>query len=502
MSIMEKMRGSTDSTPMQIVLILIVVAFIGWYALPQGEQVRVALEVDGQRILMAEYGPRFQQARAIAQMGGRDLTEAQERQLANDLKQQIARDVVLAREAKRLGYQVSPEELSRMIRTDPTYQDRTGKFDKALWNDAIKSSGRSRSDFEELLRRELLRDKLRAAVTLGVELDEGAARAEFEEVASTIDLEYVRIDPESYAQAFPPDPADIATWAAENESALQATYDRLLPSRFDLPDTVELAVIRLRKADTDADAIQERIRGLREQLLSGADFGSLARRWSEDVGTVEAGGAMGERRVSALSSQVRDLIADLPDGGVSEILDEMDRVSIFKVVARQEGRVIPFDEVRDELAREQYLAEQVQARAQAIADGWADLPPVELLTELGATLDTLRDIAPAEYFPGIGNPPPELIERLGGAELGAVHGPVAGRGERPDWFVARLTNRPEPDEEMWEVFRGRKLREARFIAFERYADDLQTRARINTGEGEVTQGGWQDWLSGILPGGE
>ena len=39
MSILERMRGSTDSTPMQIILVLIVVAFIGWFSLPQAETV-------------------------------------------------------------------------------------------------------------------------------------------------------------------------------------------------------------------------------------------------------------------------------------------------------------------------------------------------------------------------------------------------------------------------------------------------------------------------------
>ena len=49
MSILERMRGSTDSTPMQIILVLIVVAFIGWFSLPQAETVQVQVEVQGGR---------------------------------------------------------------------------------------------------------------------------------------------------------------------------------------------------------------------------------------------------------------------------------------------------------------------------------------------------------------------------------------------------------------------------------------------------------------------
>lgn len=500
MSIMEKMRGSTDSTPMQIVLILIVVAFVGWFALPQGEQVNVALEVDGQRILMSEFGPRYHLAKALSQGPEGDLSEEQERELMNLVKQQFARDLVLAAEARRLGFQVSAEEVSRVIKADPRYHDDDGKFEIALWKESIKASGRSRGDHEESIRRELLRDKLQAAVTLGVAVDEAAARREYEEIMATVDIEVVMVDPNQLPDTLL-DPAAIRAWADQNADRIQQSYDQLRPVRYQLPAQVGLQAIRLNVGADDRDDLRKRLDDVRAQALAGADFGDLARRHSEDAGTVAAGGDMGERRLIALTAGVRDAIAEVPVGGLSEIVDEGDRLSLYRVRSRQEERTIPLDEVRDEIAAALYRDTIAEERARAIDQAWVDDPPVDALLDLGVELQVLSELAPARYEGGIGQPPLAMVEAAAQAAAGQrLEIASAPSGDQTAWFVGRVRSRNEADPEMFPMFVSYQLQAERARAFERYADALQARAAVNTGEGTVTQGGWQDWLRGILPG--
>ncbi|MFK7930869.1 MAG: SurA N-terminal domain-containing protein, partial [Myxococcota bacterium] len=190
MSILERMRGSTDSTPMQIVLIAIVIAFVGWYALPQGEKVQVAVEVDGERVLVQEFGLRFGQAQ---RMVGRKLSEEDERELEATVKAQIARELVLTQESVRRGYYVSPEEIGRSIKDTPAFHDRNGKFNKEQYDDAVKGSGRTRADFETDFRDQLLRDKLHSAVALGVFVDDAAVERQYDLENASIDLEMITI---------------------------------------------------------------------------------------------------------------------------------------------------------------------------------------------------------------------------------------------------------------------------------------------------------------------
>ena len=55
MGVMESMRSSSDSTLMQIVMVLVVLSFIGWYAVPQGDKASIVATVNGERIMDTEY---------------------------------------------------------------------------------------------------------------------------------------------------------------------------------------------------------------------------------------------------------------------------------------------------------------------------------------------------------------------------------------------------------------------------------------------------------------
>jgi parvulin-like peptidyl-prolyl isomerase len=496
MSVMEKMRGSTDSTPMQVVLILIVIAFIGWVGLPQGESVNVALQVNGERVLMSEFGPRYHMAKALEQAGDRDLTDERERELMNILKQRIARDLVLAQEARRLGYQVSAEEISRVIKSDPRYFDENGKFDVLLWKDSIKASGRSRADHEDVIRREVLRDKLMAAIAIGAVLDERATRREYNELLSTVDIDVIELHPSAVEDRL--DEVAFKAWEVENADRVRAEYDRIAPARYETPEKVGLQVIRL-LVDGNGEEVRERLAALRESA-AGGDFAAVARASSEDAATSADGGDLGERTVLSLVARVRDAIADLQVGEVSDIVDEGDRMSIFRLRSRQEAHTVPFEAVRASLARSLYLEDVAQRWAREIATSWDLDVPAERMNEMGATFDVLRAVSPMQYDAGPDRPPLALVQAAKKAVVGEVLEPVSvPAGQQSIWYVGKVRSFNEADDGLYTYFRSQKLREVRAAAIDRYAADLQAKSQVDTGEGTVMQGGWRDWLAGILP---
>lgn len=497
MSILERMRGSTDSTPMQIVLILIVVAFVGWYALPQGEKVQVAVEVNGERVLVQEFGLRYGQAE---RMMGRKLDESQAAELAARVKEEIARELVLTQEAIRLGYHVSAEEIGRAIKADPAFHDRTGKFNKDQYDDSVKGSGRSRADFETDFRDRLLRDKLHSAVALGVTINEAELKKRYQELASTIDLETVRVSPAQVAAAFPISDSERSAWIAANIDAIRSAYDEDKAARYDLPERVTLRTIRLPITADDKDALTTRMEAIKAEIVAGASFVDLARRWSED-GTAPAGGDMGERRVPTLTTQLREAIADVPEGQVSAVLDEGDRLSLYQVVQRTAAEVVPVEAVQDQIADRVMQVERAEAYAKRIAAAWTgDSPPMEVLAEGSAFPIPMPSISPAAYQEGPDQPPVAAIEALADAEPGTVVGPFAkGAVGAQDRFVVRLTARPDVDWSRLESFRQNELDDKRQAVWEAYGADLQSRAMVNTGGGEATQGGWQEYFAWLLP---
>lgn len=70
----------------------------------------------------------------------------------------------------------------------------------------------------------------------------------------------------------------------------------------------------------DAEPIRAELQRLREQILQGASFDSLARLYSEELDTRAFGGSLGRVPLDGLSEELRSVVEQLPDGGVSEPL--------------------------------------------------------------------------------------------------------------------------------------------------------------------------------------
>lgn len=68
----------------------------------------------------------------------------------------------------------------------------------------------------------------------------------------------------------------------------------------------------------DAERVRSELQRLRELVQQGASFDSLARLYSEEADTRSFGGALGLVPLEGLSEEIRSVVEELPDGGVSE----------------------------------------------------------------------------------------------------------------------------------------------------------------------------------------
>ena len=112
MSVLESMRSGSDSTFMQVVLALVVVSFVFWYAVPQGEMSRVVAEVNGTKIMDTSYNRAFRNALAQSeQRYGRVLSNEERAQIGEQVRQQLIEDEVVLQESEALGIEVSDTEI-------------------------------------------------------------------------------------------------------------------------------------------------------------------------------------------------------------------------------------------------------------------------------------------------------------------------------------------------------------------------------------------------------
>lgn len=119
---------------------------------------------------------------------------------------------------------------------------------------------------------------------------------------------------------------------------------------FSSEETVHLAgIFLMRKNPKDEDEIRELSRKMEHilaRLSKGEDFGELAKKFSQGPGAREKGD-LGSFQTAQLEQELRKVLEDMPEGGVSAPIVRANGIQTVKLIKRQDAKVKPFKEVRD-----------------------------------------------------------------------------------------------------------------------------------------------------------
>lgn len=116
---------------------------------------------------------------------------------------------------------------------------------------------------------------------------------------------------------------------------------------FNVPAKARLSLIVLRTTEDEAarDAQREAAVRARGRILGGETFSSVAREVSQDSRAAN-GGDWGWVNPAELRAEIRDAVAGLKSGDLSEIIETPEALYLLRVEEKSEARVKSFDEVR------------------------------------------------------------------------------------------------------------------------------------------------------------
>ncbi len=101
---------------------------------------------------------------------------------------------------------------------------------------------------------------------------------------------------------------------------------------------------------------------LAERARRGEDFAALARQNSDDAGTRERGGALGQLKPGRLAPALDAALANLEPGQVTSAVRVGDSFFVMKLEWRDESELPAFDEAKNELGERVYLEKMGKAR--------------------------------------------------------------------------------------------------------------------------------------------
>ena len=384
-------------------LALVVLTFVAFYAPLRNRQARLTdavADINGSPITTAEFRRVMnRRLQDFQSSGGASLPPETLRQLGFDRQvlQQLVDQRAMEVEAQRRGLTVTDTEVTQAITHLPIFMQ-DGQFVGAERYRMTLRSLRppfQEKDFEQLIRTELLAEKLQNAVTSWVTVSEGEADSEYRKRNEKVKLGVVSFSADQFkngltatdaeAQAlFTKDPSrykfgerrkiryllvdlqSIRATVTPTPQEIEAFYNANL-QQFSNPEQVHALHILLKTADKDAAAVKKQAESvLKEAKAPGADFSALARKYTEDEASKGSGGDLNFFGRGAMVKAFEDAAFAMAPGQISDLVQTDYGYHIIKVLEKRPAGQRPLAEVKDQIA-EQLKWQQAQARATSLA---------------------------------------------------------------------------------------------------------------------------------------
>jgi peptidyl-prolyl cis-trans isomerase D len=352
---------------------------------------------------------------------------------------QMITERAVAYQAQRMGFTVSERELATTIESIFPQLFEGGKFaGRDVYANLLAQQNLSITEFETNLRKQLLLTKLQSLVAEGVVVSPAEVEREFRRRNDKVVIEHVAVTPEKYRAEVRVSGEEIRQYFEKNRTAFRIpekrSFDLLVIDEatvarsvtvpeedlrrayeanremYRTPERVHVRHILLKTTDKpkeEVPKVKARAEELLKQIRSGADFAELARKHSEDPGSAAKGGDLGWVVRGQTVKAFEDTAFTLKPNQVSNVVATEYGFHILQVLEKQEARLTPFAEVRDQLAEErkrqlvydrmQVLSDQARAALQKDPRG-----AERIARELGIDFVRVPPAAAGDPIPQIG----------------------------------------------------------------------------------------------------
>jgi peptidyl-prolyl cis-trans isomerase D len=327
----------------------------------------------------------------------------------------LLRVALLAGEAERLGLRVSDAEVRAYLRSLPGVVDDDGRVDREAVTQWAEREYGSLKRFEHALRDDLLARKLGRLLTAGVTVSDAEARDALRAQTTEVSLALVRLDAGPAPEGLEVDPAEVERLLAEEAERVREEYERRR-SEFDRPEEVRARHVLVRvaedAAEEEVETARQRIEALRARIEGGADFADVALEASEDPGSKDQGGDLGFFPRGRMVKPFEEAAFGIEPGTLGPVVRTPFGFHVIRVEERRPALVIPFEEAREEIARDLAVQRAARGAARERADALAAAVRggqslVDAAREQGVSIqrtDPLRR-RPDGYLPGVGVAP-------------------------------------------------------------------------------------------------
>lgn len=287
---------------------------------------------------------------------------------------------LLTEHARRMDMSISPNTVAELIRNIPAFQV-NGRFDPEVYRQSLLASGRSPSQFENELARDLLAQELPAAVTSSALVTEADVDRWLRTQLQQRSIAWIAIEAAGFRDRIEVDDQQIAQFYEQNTNQFmrpeRITVEYIELDAQQMAEGLETEEEELRQryeAMLDRFMTQERRRGahilitpegagddeqarqlaesLHSRIMDGENFAELAVEFSEDPVSADDDGSLGWIEPGVMMPEFEDVLFELSEGQVSEPVQTDFGWHIIKLNEIDSPRGQSFEEAREQIAEE------------------------------------------------------------------------------------------------------------------------------------------------------
>ncbi len=434
-------------------------------------------DVEGEAITVGSFTRRYNaQVQAYRNAYGGQMNDQLLKQLGIDrqILQQLIDEEAMVAESRKQGIAVSDVEIRERILALPGFQE-SGKFvgeQRYRQILQIQNPPLTTTEFENSLRRALMIEKLRTALTGWMSVNDTDVVAEFRKRNEKVKLDVVPVTAEAFKSQVTVTDAELVPffekakdkyrigekrkikYAQVNveqvrgtitvpEAEIAAFYQQNL-SQYQTPAQVRASHILFKLEGKDEKVVQALAADvLKKATAPGADFAALAKQYSEDDSNNQNGGDLDYFGRGRMVAEFEQAAFGMKAGEISNLVKTAFGFHIIKVVDNKSDQTRPLAEVRTEL-EDQLKWQKAQAEAERIAKS------LEATTKTPADLDKVAKernlavvetglVASDEPIQGVGAQP-EISGRVFGMKEGEV---TPAMRVATGWVFATVTGRQD-----------------------------------------------------------
>ncbi|HEX4209899.1 MAG TPA: peptidylprolyl isomerase [Candidatus Binataceae bacterium] len=297
--------------------------------------------------------------------------------------EQLIDQKLIENEAKRIGLSIGDDALEQTIESQTAFQA-NGRFDVARYQQLLRANDLEPAVYESETRAQMLNDTMHQMVTHATQVSTAEDRSAFDQFAIKLALSYITIpytqfiaginptdqevakfytqnkeifrEPERVKIAFIRyDPAALAVGGEPSEQDIQNFYDDNAKTMFTHPAEVHashiLVAVPAGASQKDKDAAHAKAENILKQLQAGANFATLAKKYSDDPGTKNNGGDLGSFPRGEMVKPFEEAAFSLKPGQLT-IVETQFGFHILKVLEIKEAGTDAPEQVRSRIITE------------------------------------------------------------------------------------------------------------------------------------------------------